>query len=134
MKTLGERLREAMREPEVTVTELARACGITPPSVSNWLSGKTKQLEGTNLYRAALKLNVSQLWLAEGRGPMRPKEGEARTATAETVDLHQWLSADELALIDIYGRLPTAKQKLLLRFVRTFVTPGADDDSEPEEK
>lgn len=130
MSTLAERLKEAMKgPPEVNQGELAHACGVKQPSVSAWLSGKTKRLEGTNLYRAAIKLNVSQLWLAEGRGSMRQKEGEARVATAETVDLKDWLSADELALIETYGKLSPAKQKVLMRFVRTFVEPSADSNA-----
>lgn len=119
MSTLADRLRLAMNgPPAISVADLARACGIRPPSVSNWLSGKTKNMEGMNLYKAALKLNVSQVWLAQGKGAMRP--GGQNTA-AEAVDLAEWLSHDELALITIYAKLPPKKQKLFMQFVKTFV-------------
>jgi transcriptional regulator with XRE-family HTH domain len=70
--TLKERLTLAMKGPPVVrVGELARACGVKSPSVSGWLSGATKKLEGANLLNAARKLNVNPEWLATGRGPMR---------------------------------------------------------------
>jgi transcriptional regulator with XRE-family HTH domain len=53
-----------------TQAELARACGIKPPSVSSWFSGETLSLEGENLVRAAGYLGVNPHWLAIGEGQM----------------------------------------------------------------
>lgn len=72
MSTLQERLRQVMAgPPKISQAALARACGIKPPSVNDWISGKTKTIEGQNLLRAAEFLNVAPLWLATGRGAMR---------------------------------------------------------------
>lgn len=72
MSTLKERLVEAMKgPPPIRAAALARACGVKQPSVSDWLSGRTKNLEGANLLNAAKALNVSPEWLASGKGPMR---------------------------------------------------------------
>ncbi|EIK96083.1 putative phage repressor [Pseudomonas sp. M47T1] len=57
--------------PKTTQAALARACGIKPPSVNDWLSGKTKTIEGENLLNAAEALKVIPMWLATGKGPMR---------------------------------------------------------------
>jgi len=57
--------------PKVTQAALARACRVKAPSVNDWLSGKTKSIEGENLLNAATFLKVSPLWLATGKGPMR---------------------------------------------------------------
>ena len=73
---LSKRLQIAMREAGVSQAELARACGVKPPSVNGWLSGKSKFLRGENLLAAAKALNVSQAWLATGNGPMHPQSGE----------------------------------------------------------
>lgn len=73
MKTLAERLKIAMAgPPKVRAADLARACGIKPPSVSDWLSGKTKSIDEDNLLKAARFLNVHPWWLASGKGEMRP--------------------------------------------------------------
>ena len=62
MKTLAERLKYAMEvlpPKKIKGVELARAVGVKPPSVSDWLSGKSKTMEGENLLRAAHHLNVN---------------------------------------------------------------------------
>lgn len=56
----------------MTQKQLADAVGVKPPSVNAWLSSKSKFLRGENLLRAAKALGVSEVWLAEGKGPMRP--------------------------------------------------------------
>lgn len=72
MTTLAERLRTVLDgPPKRSQVALARAVGVKPPSVSDWLNGRTKRLEGANLLAAARFLDVSPEWLANGRGPMR---------------------------------------------------------------
>nr|WP_314540075.1 S24 family peptidase [uncultured Massilia sp.] len=68
---LSERIKLAMDEAGLSQVDLARACGVKPPSVHGWLSGKSKFLRGENLLQAARALNVNQDWLATGTGPMR---------------------------------------------------------------
>nr|WP_189666761.1 S24 family peptidase [Pseudomonas amygdali] len=57
--------------PKISQAALARACGVTAPSVNDWVSGKTKTIEGQNLLLAADFLQVLPLWLATGKGRMR---------------------------------------------------------------
>lgn len=80
MKTLAERLKYAMEvlpPKKIKGVELARAVGVRPPSVSDWLSGKSKNMEGPNLIRAAQFLKVNSKWLATGIG--KPTDEEAKT-------------------------------------------------------
>lgn len=72
--SLSERIKLAMDKAGISQVELARACGVKPPSVHGWLSGKSKFLRGENLLQAARALNVTQDWLATGAGPMHPSE------------------------------------------------------------
>ncbi|MGU9992734.1 XRE family transcriptional regulator [Bordetella avium] len=69
MSTLAERLREALDAAGVRQVDLARAAGIRPPSVADWLNGKTKNIKGANLVSVAQFLNVNEAWLADGVGP-----------------------------------------------------------------
>ncbi|MCH7308376.1 XRE family transcriptional regulator [Acinetobacter sp. NIPH 1852] len=71
MKTLAERLRYAMEvlpPKRIKGVDLARAVGVKPPSVSDWLTGKSKTMEGENLLKASKFLGVSANWLASGIG------------------------------------------------------------------
>lgn len=79
--SLSERIKLAMDQAGLSQTGLARACGIKPPSVHGWLSGKAKFLRGENLLRAASALGVRQEWLASGVGPMRGSEMPASLAS-----------------------------------------------------
>lgn len=74
MTTLAERIRKAAEEAEVSQADLAAACGVSRPSVNDWMSGKTKTLKAASAQRAATCLGVCFLWLTEGRGPMRPSD------------------------------------------------------------
>lgn len=82
MSTLADRLTWAMNEAGVSQADLARACGVKPPSVHGWLSGKSKFLRGENLLKAASTLNVNQQWLATGDGSMR-SSSHAKTEPTE---------------------------------------------------
>lgn len=71
LKTLAERLKYAMDvlpPKKIKGVDLARAVGVKPPSVSDWLSGKSKTMEGENLLKAAKFLGVNANWLATGSG------------------------------------------------------------------
>ncbi|MET3512767.1 phage repressor protein C with HTH and peptisase S24 domain [Pseudacidovorax sp. 1753] len=90
--TLAERMRIALEgPPKRTQAALAKACGIKPPSVSAWLSGETKSVEGTNLVNAAAFLGVNPKWLGEGLGPMRTGEqtSSSRLAAAPQVEVEE---------------------------------------------
>ena len=71
MKSLAERLKYAMEilpSKKIKGVDLARAVGVKPPSVSDWLSGKSKTMEGENLLKASKFLGVNANWLATGSG------------------------------------------------------------------
>lgn len=67
--TLKERIIDAMKgPPPVSGVELAAACGLSTASISDWRTGKTKTIEGSNLIAASKRLGVRAEWLANGIG------------------------------------------------------------------
>lgn len=111
MSSLKDRLALAMKgPPKVSQADLARACGIKAPSVSDWISGKTKTLEGANLVNAAVRLGVNPQWLASGKGPMRS------LGVREPVT--EFLGASQSA-----GR-PPSKMDLALLVARAWIAAG----------
>lgn len=92
MSTLQDRMSEALQHRQSTASnpnnvnqaELARACGVQPPSVSDWFSGKTKSLRADTALRAAAYLRVRPEWLSDGRGPMI----ERKTPPAQPLSDH----------------------------------------------
>lgn len=88
MNTLASRLTKALKDKQgLTQAGLARACGVKPPSVSDWINGKTKTVEGANLINAAEYLGVRGKWLATGLGPMRLDEQQANEVKEESAQV-----------------------------------------------
>ena len=84
--TLGERVRLALEgPPKHTQVALAKACGVHPVSVNDWVHDRTQRVEGVHLLAASTFLNVNPRWLADGVGPMRTEEA-ASTSFVSTGD------------------------------------------------
>ncbi|WP_334069810.1 XRE family transcriptional regulator [Acinetobacter colistiniresistens] len=106
MKTLSERLKYAMEVlplKKIKGVELARAVGVKPPSVSDWLSGKSKTMEGENLIKASKFLGVNAAWLASGIGNPLITDGNndnsglnnAQPVDAKMAPVLSWVQAGE---------------------------------------
>ncbi len=92
--TLAERLRKAMDgPPKRTGSALAKACNIKPPSVSDWLTGKSRSMDGSNLIDAAEFLGVDAKWLIKGVGLMRNNNPPDPAIRTGDTDLAQPYSA-----------------------------------------
>lgn len=72
MTPLTERAKILVDLAGGSVTLLAEIAGVKPPSVSDWLNGKTKTLKSSPAARMAKRFNLNSLWVAEGLGDMRP--------------------------------------------------------------
>lgn len=69
MSSLADRFKEAMQgPPKVTGVALAKACGCSAASVSDWLSGETLTIKAVYLLAAAKFLDVDPDWLERGVG------------------------------------------------------------------
>lgn len=85
MRTLAERASLVLEMADNSITKLANIAGVKPPSVSDWLNGKTKTLKAGPSLRVAKHFGISQQWLTEGVGQMR--ELSLSPDTADTVRL-----------------------------------------------
>ena len=63
------------RRPDISQTDLARAAGVSAPSVSAWISGKAKTMKHVTAVKAAALYGVDVHWLATGEGEMLPRYG-----------------------------------------------------------
>jgi transcriptional regulator with XRE-family HTH domain len=74
---LKDRIADVSKDlPRGWQARLAEHCGVSQPSVADWVSGKTKTLDGLNLTRAAQFFGVNPLWLGAGKGPKFPGAGD----------------------------------------------------------
>jgi len=71
MSTLAERMEKALAASGKKQADLVIATGAKASSVTNWIGGRTSNLKGENLTKAAACLGVSPVWLAAGVGEMK---------------------------------------------------------------
>lgn len=109
MSTLQERLREALRDADLSQSELARRIKLTRGAVSLWFTGSTKELTSENLLATAQALNVNPVWLGSGKGPKKVGDTNASqpfdanvvisTSGVRKVPLINYVQAGELTEI-----------------------------------
>lgn len=71
---LWKRITTALSEAGLSTkqVDIAKLCGVKPPSVYEWRRGKSTPSK-KNLYTIAVAASVSVEWLETGRGPKHPE-------------------------------------------------------------
>jgi transcriptional regulator with XRE-family HTH domain len=130
MNTLAERLKFSMQSAtpkKVKGVELAAAVGVKPPSVSDWLSGKSKTMEGENLLRAAKFLGVNPMWLANGSGEVRPvKDTASSEHDLQSTELKKLI--EKLSALEAANKLPPELVAMLQNTLNTVVNIQDNQD------
>jgi transcriptional regulator with XRE-family HTH domain len=122
--TLGERVKLAMKgPPKVLGKDLAKACGVSAASVSDWRNGETQTIEGLNLIKAAEFLGVRAKWLAEGTGPIREDVSQDHKVMAPAGQYVFSSKFDSLTseLVQLFERLDKNHKHEFLGRLRGFV-------------
>lgn len=103
---LSTRLRLALERKGLKSIDLAKATGIGPGTIGDWLSGKSKTMVVENAFKVCEVLEVTQEWLFFGKGSIdanndTPKRKIANQLLAET---------PEYAIDDAVNRLSDLKK------------------------
>ena len=108
--SLKSRLYEAMTIRGKKAVDLTRELDIPKSAVSQYLSGKSQNMDSARLYAIAKYLDVSEPWLLGYDVPMeRQDPAELGTLAADLL-----LNADVLRLVQIYSELEEADKNMLL--------------------
>ncbi len=71
MKTLIERASYLLELANNSPTELAKIAGVKPPSISDWLNGKTKSVQIEPATKLGKHFGLNPMWISKGSGLMR---------------------------------------------------------------
>ena len=122
MTLLKDRLAEAMRRrPDWSQADVARACKVRSPSVTDWLNGKTKSLKPEPARLAAALFGCDQNWLGQGSGAPNWECEPAAQPAAPSTDL-------AAALPVVLDALAAAPDRVRLRAALLALL---DDDAPP---
>lgn len=123
MVEFKDRLAAAMKDANVTKTQLAGELGISYQAVKKLLEGTSRSMSAANNAAAARYLNVSSEWLATGKGPARPQNQaptvqEPMAPYAATPSRDQWLNE----AISILTNLQPEDRRAAVVHLRVFVS------------
>lgn len=66
-----KRLSEARIAKDLKKNAFAKLIGVSPPTITQWESGTTKKIEGSNLMKVCSVLGITPEWLLNDEGPER---------------------------------------------------------------
>ena len=78
---LQDRIKELLAAG-FTKAALARAAGVTPASVTHWVTGDTKEIKGETAARLQMATGFSAAWIATGRGQKLANAGNVTPVQA----------------------------------------------------
>ncbi|HPH05839.1 MAG TPA: helix-turn-helix transcriptional regulator [Methylotenera sp.] len=114
MKTWHERLKDAIEARAVTKLALAKHVGIKAPSVSAWLSAKSKTMSAEHAIAVCAFLGITQEWLFLGKGSIDEvkKDSHKRKVLSQlTSDLPEFAMDEAIRRItDIKEFVETVKK------------------------
>lgn len=102
METIGQRVDALRQGLRLTISELARRCEVTQPTMTNIIGGKTKSVKGYVLDALARELNTTTEYLLSGA-----QNNQDHEATMMQAELHA-----------IFRKLPPEDQQALMRTAR----------------
>jgi transcriptional regulator with XRE-family HTH domain len=69
MNTLAQRIKDRLDiHRDLSLSGLAKACGISPAAISKWHSGTSSGIQAKHVFKAARYLRCRPEWLADGTG------------------------------------------------------------------
>lgn len=79
---LKDRIKLIMDETGIKRSEMARACKISPGSITHWLNGETQTITAANAHALAQRSGFSSDWISTGKGPRKPIVQTAKPASS----------------------------------------------------
>jgi len=91
---LNDRINDLFAEnPTRKNAELARFCGVSRATVTDWRNGKTKTIEGDNAINVAKFFGVRSDWVQNGKGKKRESYINSKIEIKGKVPLISWVQA-----------------------------------------
>lgn len=116
MSTLADRIRSERKAKGLTQEALGKYVGVGKSSVSQWESGLTKNMDGTNMVMTAKALGVNPNWLATGQGEKYPTYDQhllQNNAILEKKN-HYSITPNETLLLNAFKRLTLEQQQIVI--------------------
>jgi transcriptional regulator with XRE-family HTH domain len=128
MSQLAQRIRQRLDDLQMPQRQLAQRCGVSPPAVNDWISGKTKSLKAYTLLKASKALGVTPQWLESGVG-VKFLRDDTRVTEAG-----RWQDPTLVQLQRVVEYMLPDDQKKLLEYAELLVTKRTQDQKKSAAK
>ena len=118
---LSERISAIQAKFQCSKADIARIAGVKPPSVSNWLDGKTMSLKTAPALRLSRHFKLNMPWLTTGVGPMYAADVAEPQGTGRVA-----ANCAEVSLLEDFRKTPAFVRPLLLSLIEAFASLGVD--------
>ena len=113
-------------------SQLAKAAGKSPASVTHWLNGETHEIKSDSAAGLQALTGFSAVWIATGKGPKyltgHQKSEPAPSASAQATDAHRNLDAVLTSLASHIAEIdPSSREALGSQLAILSVTPDSRD-------
>jgi transcriptional regulator with XRE-family HTH domain len=117
---LKDRLREALEIREKKAVDLVRDLNIPKSAVSQYMSGKSQNMDSERLYRLCRYLSVSEPWMMGYNVPMERNTEKKNNAIADIV-VRLRTDVEFFSLVESLNELDAEKVNAIKQMVSTFL-------------
>ena len=118
---LKDRLREAMNLRKKKAVDLSTNLGIPKSAISQYLSGRSKDMDSARLYKICLYLNVSEAWMMGFDVPMEKNEMQKNNDIMADIIVRMRNDKDFLELVETLHYLDETKLAGVHQMLKAFV-------------
>jgi transcriptional regulator with XRE-family HTH domain len=126
--TPGARIRHARKLRKMSQPQLAKAVGITQPSLSLIETGETKEISGPVLVSLCTTLDIRPQWVIAGQGQMEITHPGDLSYSAEETELvrnYRKMSPIWKSVLDSLPAMPEGRREEMLRIIWKQMTEAA---------
>lgn len=117
---LKDRLKEALEIREKKAVDLVRDLKIPKSAVSQYMSGKSQNMDSERLYLICKYLNVSEPWMMGYEVPMERNTEKKNNAIADIV-VRLRTDVEFFSLVESLSELDAEKVNAIKQMVSTFL-------------
>ena len=117
---LKDRLYEAMKLRRKKAADLSNDLDIPKSAISQYLSGKSKNMDSIRMYKICVYLNVSEAWMMGFDVPMERTQMQKNNDTLSDIIVRLRTDRDFFEVVDIINSLDADKLNLAKQVLDAF--------------
>lgn len=118
---LKDRLREAMNLRNKKAVDLSTNLGIPKSAISQYLSGRSKDMDSVRLYKICMYLNVSEAWMMGFDVPREKNEVQKNNDILADIIVRMRNDKDFLEVVEALYDLDDTKFKGVQQMLKAFL-------------